>query len=185
MFQLTTTRPAFDHTTGEWVVGDVEVETFTTFAELKREAMHVHGIPAKAFNSTTGTHAERTTYCFQGWRWAWAEVVAEQTETPAPLAALADALVKDAAEIAQTLGVTLPTVRRWIAGVQAPNSRNRAALAELVTRAHREHSAAGNRWSARRDAMLGDVKLTLMTRQERATWTANRDQMRAQFAATA
>ena len=58
------------------------------------------------------------------------------------------------AEIAAKLGVTRKTVLAWITGKRGPIARIRIALVALVNAAHREHSAAGRRWSATRDSAL-------------------------------
>lgn len=97
---------------------------------------------------------------------------------------LAEALAMDIAGIARAVGVTTATVKAWIKG-RKPAERNRVKLARLVRAAHQEHSAAGRRWSASRDAALSATKLALMSADEKAIWERNRDRMREQFAPAA
>lgn len=99
--------------------------------------------------------------------------------------ALTEALAMDAAEIAQAVGVTARTVNAWLNGERKPAERNRVKLARLVREAHQEHSAAGHRWSQRRDAVLCAVKLALMSADERVIWERQGERLRAQFATPA
>jgi hypothetical protein len=98
---------------------------------------------------------------------------------------LTQALNMDEAEIAAATGVTTRTVRAWTAGVRRPIERNRAALHALVVKAHREHSAAGHRWSATRDRALCAAKLDLMTAAQRADHAAWAAEMNRRFSAPA
>ncbi len=99
---------------------------------------------------------------------------------------LTEALAMDTTEIAKAVGVTVRTVKTWIAGTRKPAERNRIKLARLVSIAHREHSAAeGRRWSQRRDALLSAAKRALMSADERAIWDRRGEQLRAQFATPA
>lgn len=98
---------------------------------------------------------------------------------------LTEALAMNAAEIAQAVGVTARTVKAWLAGERKPAERNRIKLALIVRAAHQEHSAAGHRWSQRRDAALCAVKLALMSADERVIWERNGERLRAQFATPA
>jgi len=95
---------------------------------------------------------------------------------------LTEALAMDATEIAQAVGVTVRTVNAWLTGARKPAERNRIKLALLVRTAHQEHSAAGHRWSQRRDAVLSAIKLHLMSADERTIWERNGERLRAQFA---
>ena len=96
---------------------------------------------------------------------------------------LTQALDMNETEIAAALSVTTRTVRAWIAGTRRPIERNRAALHALIGRAHQEHSAAGNRWSATRDRALSAAKMGLMTAAQRAEQLAWEAKINAQFAA--
>lgn len=98
---------------------------------------------------------------------------------------LTEALAMDATEIAQAAGVTVRTAKAWLNGERKPAERNRIKLAHLVRAAHQEHSAAGHRWSQRRDAVLCAVKLALMSADERAIWERQGERLRAQFATPA
>lgn len=98
---------------------------------------------------------------------------------------LTQALDMNEAEIAAAIGVTVRTVRAWVAGVRRPIERNRAALHALVGRAHAEHSAATHRWSAIRDRALCATKMDLMSKAQRAEQLAWEAEIRRQFAAPA
>lgn len=95
---------------------------------------------------------------------------------------LTEALAMDATGIAQAVGVTVRTVKAWLNGERKPAERNRIKLALIVRAAHQEHSAAGHRWSQRRDTVLCAVKLALMSADERIIWERQGERLRAQFA---
>lgn len=95
------------------------------------------------------------------------------------------ALKMDAAGIARAVGVTVRTVKAWIAGARKPAERNRIKLARLVLAAQQENSSADSRFSATADRAQRDARAALRSADEQRLFEESRALMRSQFAAPA
>lgn len=95
------------------------------------------------------------------------------------------ALNMDLAGIARAVGVTVRTVKAWVAGERKPAERNRIKLARLVLAAQEENSSADHRFSATRDRAQRDARAALRSADEQRLFEESRALMRSQFAAPA